>query len=164
MTVRMLFGVAKAPAKITATTLGSGQHPGPAKCLRSHSLIFMGTLIGSAVGACVAAGAAAAGDVVNKQPPALAYGTLPGPVPFGYPLYPPEGGKPFLMVRQGDPGFAAVTYPLPFYAGGGHAFVDTSRSYPFITSYGSGTRYGYQASRSVHAASRGTHVVHLAPK
>ncbi len=157
MTLRMLFGVVRAPAKITASILRRNRRPGVCETRWHDLVIFAGTLAGSAVGALMVAGAAVAGDVVNKQPPALAYGTLPGPVPFGYPLYPPEGGKPFLMVRQGDPGFASVTYPLPFYAGGGHAFVDTSRSYPFITSYGSGTRYGYQARR-------GTHVVHLAPK
>jgi hypothetical protein len=97
------------------------------------------------------ASAARAGwDCCTAGPfPQVIYGLPPVPYalsPGGYVFNPWDAAKPSYLLNQGPqlPSLGALARVHPTYAEAGYAFAN---EYPYVISYGSGSRFGYRAYR-----------------
>lgn len=84
--------------------------------------------------------------IVYDAPPPVPYAFSPS----GYVFNPWNAAKASYLLNQGPqlPSLGAAARVHPTYAEGGYAFPN---EYPYIVSYGSGSRYGYRAYRSAPA-------------
>jgi hypothetical protein len=97
--------------------------------------------------------AARAGSGCCAFGPTVIYDMPPVPYavsPTGYVFNPWDAARPSYLLNQGPqlPSLGAAARVHPTYAEAGYAFPN---EYPYIVSYGSGSRYGYRALRHAPA-------------